>query len=126
MSLMSHLMFQIECVKFVYSLVYLFSGTLYDEWLFKNVLFHFYSLLRSYQSRSMKLWMHRCQHRFKKIPSNLWVGRVGFNSFQEISYTCKFQWPIHWIRGSCLAQALGVTKFISRRYIILVTLCCAT
>ncbi len=29
-------------------------------------------------------------------------------------------------KGSCLARALGVTKFIRRRYIILATLCCAT
>ncbi len=28
--------------------------------------------------------------------------------------------------GPCLAHALGVTKFISMIYIILVTLCCAT
>ncbi len=27
---------------------------------------------------------------------------------------------------SCLARALGVTKFISMRYIILVSLCCVT
>ncbi len=27
---------------------------------------------------------------------------------------------------SCLARALGVTKFISMRYIIMVSLCCAT
>ncbi len=31
-----------------------------------------------------------------------------------------------WTRGSCLARALGVTKFVSTKYIILVTLCCAT
>jgi hypothetical protein len=35
--------------------------------------------------------MHRCQHSFKKIPSNLWVVRVGSNSFQEISYAGKPQ-----------------------------------
>ncbi len=29
-------------------------------------------------------------------------------------------------RGSCLARALGVTKFINKRDMILVTLCCAT
>ncbi len=29
-------------------------------------------------------------------------------------------------RGSCLARALGVTKFINEIYLILVTLCCAT
>jgi hypothetical protein len=33
--------------------------------------------------------MHRCQHSFKKIPSNLWVVGVGSNSFQEISYAGK-------------------------------------
>jgi len=35
--------------------------------------------------------MHRCQHSFKKIPSNLWVVRVGSISFQEISYAGKPQ-----------------------------------
>jgi hypothetical protein len=29
-------------------------------------------------------------------------------------------------KGSCLARALGVTKFINMRYMILVTLCFAT
>jgi len=35
--------------------------------------------------------MHRCQHSFKKIPSNLWVVCVGSNSFQGISYPGKPQ-----------------------------------
>ncbi len=35
--------------------------------------------------------MHRCQHSFKNIPSNLWVVRVGSNSFQGISYAGKPQ-----------------------------------
>ncbi len=35
--------------------------------------------------------MHRCQHSFKKIPSNLWVVWVGYISFQEISYSGKPQ-----------------------------------
>ncbi len=36
------------------------------------------------------------------------------------------QRPVFWTKGSCLARALGVTKFISTRYMILVKLCCAT
>ncbi len=36
------------------------------------------------------------------------------------------QKPVCWTKSSCLAQALGVTKFISSSYMILVTLCCAT
>ncbi len=35
--------------------------------------------------------MHRCQHSFNKIPSNLWVVHVGSNSFQGISYAGKPQ-----------------------------------
>jgi hypothetical protein len=35
--------------------------------------------------------MHRCQHSFKKNPSNLWVVHVGSNSFLEISYAGKPQ-----------------------------------
>jgi hypothetical protein len=35
--------------------------------------------------------MHRCQHSFNKIPSNLWVVRVGSNSFQGISFAAKPQ-----------------------------------
>ncbi len=30
------------------------------------------------------------------------------------------------IKGSCLALALGLTKIISTRYMILVTLCCVS
>ena len=35
--------------------------------------------------------MHRCQHSFKKITSNLWVVHIGSVSFQEISYIGKPQ-----------------------------------
>ena len=47
----------------------------------KEYSFHFYALY----------WMHRCQHSFKKIPSNLWVVWVGNISFQEIFYAGKPQ-----------------------------------
>ncbi len=35
--------------------------------------------------------MHRCQHSFKKIPSNPWVVCIESKSFQGISYAGKPQ-----------------------------------
>ncbi len=35
--------------------------------------------------------MHRCQHSFKKIPSDLCVDHEGSDSFQGISYAGKPQ-----------------------------------
>ncbi len=35
--------------------------------------------------------MNRCEHSFKKIPSNQWVVRIGSNSFQGISYAGNSQ-----------------------------------
>jgi hypothetical protein len=48
----------------------------------KEYSFPFYGLYK---------WMHRSQHSFKKIPSNLVVVCIGSNSFQGISYAGKPQ-----------------------------------
>ncbi len=60
------------------------------------------------------------------------------DAWSDIQKRTNMNWfgPVSWFRetadtgllykSSCLARALGVTKFISTRYTILVTLCCAT
>ncbi len=59
--------------------------------------------------------MHICQHSFKKIPSNLWVVRVGYISFQEISYIGKvviilsylwFDYAYQCIKYLCFSSAI--------------------
>ncbi len=51
-------------------------------------------------------WMQRCQHSFKKIPSNLWVVHVGSISFQEISYAGKPQVLSRYILSNLWADAI--------------------
>ncbi len=52
--------------------------------------------------------MHRCQHSFKKIPSNLLVVWVGYISAQEISYAGKHQVVSSYILSN-LCYALKLT-----------------
>jgi hypothetical protein len=67
--------------------------------------------------------MHRCQHGFKKIPSNLCIVPVGSISFQEISYAGKPQVASRYILSNlctlpivCGAVSLVQNTFGSKRH----------
>jgi hypothetical protein len=47
-------------------------------------------------------------------------------TFHENSSSCCYPEASLLNKGSCLAEALGVTKFMNMVYLILVSRCCAT